>query len=71
MLSILNTQPEYGVILKLIDYIISDLPNAKQFQSIVSGTPLRTLENNDIDHQATSTITQIQMKTKSKVIKVF
>ena len=53
----------------LIDYIISDLPNAKQFQPIVSDTPLRTSKNNDIDHQATSTITQIQMKTKSKVIK--
>ena len=52
----------------LIDYIITDLPHAENFESVVSDTTLRTLKNTDIDHLATSIITTIEMKTKSKVI---
>ena len=51
----------------LIDFIITDLPKSKCFETIVSDTPLRTLKNAEIDHWATSTITSIQMKKKSKV----
>ena len=52
----------------MIDYIITDLPHAENFESVVSDTTLRTLKNTDIDHLATSIITTIEMKTKSKVI---
>ena len=51
----------------IIDFIITDLPNSKCFETIVSDAPLRTLQNAEIDHWATSTITSIQWKKKSKV----
>ena len=51
----------------LIDFIINDLPKSKCFETIVSDTPLRTLKNGEKHHWATSKITSIQMKKKSKV----
>ena len=52
----------------MIDYIITGLPHAENFESIVSDTTLRISKNTDIDHLANSIITTIEVKTKSKVI---
>ena len=51
----------------IIDFIITDLSNSKCFEAIMSDTPLRTLKNAGIDNWATSTLTSIQMRKKSKV----
>ena len=51
----------------LIDYIITDLSHADTFEPIVSDTSLRTLKKAEIDHRATSVITEANMKTRSRV----
>ena len=53
----------------LIDYIISDHFQSESFNAYVSDTPLRTANKQQIDHFATSLITNIDCKSTSKVFK--
>ena len=64
-----NSHPTWvqGNANSLIDYIITDLPQAENYEPIVSDAPLRTVKKKDIDHLATSIITSIDMNTRSKV----
>ena len=51
----------------LVDYIISDLPMIEGAVTYVSDTPLRTLKKTEVDHRATSAITNIKMKPQARV----
>ena len=41
--------------------------NSENFSDIISDTPLRTLKNTPIDHFATTTITDIKIKRRTKL----
>ena len=51
----------------LVDYIISDLPMIEGAVTYVLDTPLRTLKKTEVDHRATSAITNIKMKPQARV----
>ena len=52
----------------LIDYIITDLPNANVFETYISDTLLRSKIMSDVEHTATSVISKLEMKTTRKSI---
>ena len=43
----------------LIDYILTDHSKTENLVTFISDTPLRTTKNKEIDHRATSIVTEI------------
>ena len=46
----------------LTDYILTDHSKAKNFVTFISDTPFRTTKNKEIDHRATSIVTEIEVR---------
>ena len=51
----------------LIDYILTDHSKSETFVTFISDTSFKTTKNEEIDHRATSIVTEIEVKEPPKV----